>query len=87
LRTEQGPRYLLYSVDQQSKSKDTAVAKALRARQALLTTSDVSKLLGIHRETLYQWIRDGRIPAMRIGRNLKFDPAALAVWLEARVAS
>jgi excisionase family DNA binding protein len=52
-----------------------------------LTTSDVSKLLGIHRETLYQWIRDGRIPAMRIGRNLKFDPAALAVWLEARVAS
>lgn len=47
-----------------------------------LTPCDVSAILGVPVETLYQWRRK-RIgpPAFRIGRHLRYDPARLAEWV------
>ncbi len=41
-------------------------------------------LLGIQRATLCQWVRAGRISAIRRGNGYVFDPRVLASWLAAR---
>ena len=36
--------------------------------------------LGIHRNRLYLLVRTGRIPHIRIGRVVRFDPEAIRAW-------
>lgn len=48
-----------------------------------LTPEDISRILKVPVETLYQWRRK-RIgpPAARVGRHLRYDPSKFARWLE-----
>jgi excisionase family DNA binding protein len=62
---------------------ETLVQK-LRARTGLLSIAEVSGLLGFHEVTLRNWVRAGRLPAVRIAGQWRFDPAELAMWVEAR---
>ncbi|MER7761386.1 helix-turn-helix domain-containing protein [Streptomyces sp. NPDC097619] len=47
-----------------------------------LTPEDVSELLGVPVETLYQW-RKKRTgpPGFRVGRHTRYDPADLHHWI------
>jgi excisionase family DNA binding protein len=56
----------------------------LRARTGLLTIAQVSDLLGFHEVTLRNWVRAGKLPAVRIAGQWRFDPAELAGWVEVR---
>jgi excisionase family DNA binding protein len=56
----------------------------LRAQDAFLKPKQVRELLDVHRQTLYKWVRAGKIPAHYVGRDLRFDPKKLAAWLAAR---
>jgi excisionase family DNA binding protein len=38
----------------------------------LLTANQTATLLNCHPETLYAWVKEGRIGCIRTGRNLKF---------------
>ena len=49
---------------------------------ALLTTHEVIDYLRIDLRTLYRQIRDGRIPAMRVGRQWRFRRADLEACLD-----
>ena len=40
----------------------------------------LAQRLGIHRTHLYLLVRTGRIPHLRIGRGLRFDPNAIRAW-------
>jgi excisionase family DNA binding protein len=40
----------------------------------LLTANQTATLLNCHIETLYTWVKEGRIGCVRTGRNLKFHP-------------
>jgi excisionase family DNA binding protein len=40
-----------------------------RLHQKLFTTSQVANVLGVSRITVFRWIKDGTIAALRIGRN------------------
>jgi excisionase family DNA binding protein len=40
-------------------------------------------MLGVSRNTLCRWVRTGKLPALRLGKDNRFDPAVLADWLEA----
>jgi predicted DNA-binding transcriptional regulator AlpA len=53
----------------------------------LWTVHDVSAFLGVPVGTLYQWryLRIGP-PAYRVGRHLRYDPAAVRTWLDAQDA-
>lgn len=62
---------------------ETLVQK-LRARIGLLGIAEVSELLGFHEVTLRNWVRAGKLPAVRIAGQWRFDPAELAGWVEAR---
>lgn len=60
------------------------IAERLRATKKPLTVKEVAETLGCHIMTIYDWIKEGKIPHMRIGSRIKFDPGALASWVEAR---
>jgi excisionase family DNA binding protein len=60
------------------------LVQTLRARTGLLTIAQVSELLGFHEVTLRNWVRAGKLPAVRIAGQWRFDPAELAGWVEAR---
>jgi hypothetical protein len=53
----------------------------------LWTVHDVSAFLGVPVGTLYQWryLRVGP-PAYRVGRHIRYDPAAVRAWLDAQDA-
>jgi excisionase family DNA binding protein len=48
----------------------------------LWSAEDVSAYLGVPVKTLYQWIWRGEGPPVRkVGRHLRYDPAAVKRWV------
>jgi excisionase family DNA binding protein len=43
-----------------------------------------AEYLGIRPKTLYEWVRQGRVPYRKIGFNVRFDPEELAEWTESQ---
>ena len=63
--------------------EDTTI-ELLRKRKGLMNVKETAELLSIHKHSLYRWVLNGKIQAIKIGWNLKFDPKELANWLERR---
>lgn len=61
-----------------------SLIERLNQRQELLDSKEVIKLLGVHITTLQLWTRHRRIPFIRVGHLIRFDPAQLASWLSER---
>jgi excisionase family DNA binding protein len=53
----------------------------LENREPLLTTSAVSKWLGVSTRTLCLWAECKEIPAMKIGRQWRFRESEVTNWL------
>ncbi len=55
---------------------------------ALLTVEDVAKLLQVPVATVYRWRqhREGP-PAVRVGKYLRYSPAAMQAWLDGVAAN
>lgn len=47
----------------------------------LLTPAEVAELLQIRKAHVYRLARVGRIPAIQLGRYVRFDPQALELWI------
>ena len=43
----------------------------------------VATWLGLPRLRVYEEARTGRIPSVRIGKTLRFEPAAIRAWIRA----
>ncbi|MFO7548664.1 MAG: helix-turn-helix domain-containing protein [Acidimicrobiia bacterium] len=52
-------------------------------RRSLLTAGQVQSLLGIDRSTVYRMAADGRLPAVRIGRQWRFRPSEIERLVDA----
>jgi excisionase family DNA binding protein len=50
---------------------------------ALLTTKEVQALVNVDRSTIYRMAEDGRIPAVKVGRQWRFPADRIHAWLEA----
>jgi excisionase family DNA binding protein len=48
----------------------------------LLTVKEVAPMLKMSPQALYEAVRNGLVPAVRIGRRIRFDLDALETWLE-----
>jgi excisionase family DNA binding protein len=57
------------------------ILAALHAVAGLMTVADVAQLLGKSNLTIRRMASDRRIPSVRIGGDLRFDPSALMLWL------
>jgi excisionase family DNA binding protein len=51
----------------------------------ILTISDLSKYLHIHRTTIYRMLREGRLPGFRIGSDWRFSHDAIEQWLRDQI--
>ncbi len=51
-----------------------------RTVEALWNARELAQRLGIHRTRLYHLVRTGRIPHLRVGRGIRFDPDAIREW-------
>lgn len=49
----------------------------------LLTVQEAAKFLSLSVSTLYGWVWQHRIPFVKIGRAVRFDPHDLEVFVEA----
>jgi excisionase family DNA binding protein len=50
----------------------------------LLDVGEVAALLGKSRTWVYRGAESGALPAVHVGRSVRFDPDDLARWLDAR---
>ena len=48
----------------------------------LLTPDEVAAMLRVARKTVITMAREERIPCIRIGRFVRFDPNAIQRWLD-----
>jgi excisionase family DNA binding protein len=55
---------------------------AMKTEHSLLTPEQVADILQVHVLTVYNYIRQGKISAVRIGRNYRVIPADLENWIE-----
>ena len=49
--------------------------------QEVLTVKDVCNLLQVHPTTLYKMVKQGKIPAFRIGSDWRFRKDAIVRWM------
>ena len=47
----------------------------------ILTVKEVCKLLQVHQSTVYKLIKEGRIPAFRIGSDWRFQKEGIVRWM------
>lgn len=59
-----------------------AVAAAIRERLELVTVDQVCELLRVTRSWVYDEVEAGRMPCVRLGRQLRFRASAIEGWLE-----
>lgn len=52
------------------------------APEALLNVKEVADFLRVNTNTVYVWARQGRLPAIKIGRSWRFRRSDLEAWLE-----
>jgi excisionase family DNA binding protein len=48
----------------------------------LMTIEEVARVLRVRQERAYQLARDGVLPAVRVGRQVRVDRCALREWIE-----
>jgi excisionase family DNA binding protein len=53
----------------------------------LLSRDQAARRLGLAPRTIYDRVREGDLPAVRVGRVLRFDPNTLDAWLERMTTS
>jgi excisionase family DNA binding protein len=47
----------------------------------LARVKEISELTGFQPVTIYRMAREGRIPAVRVGRSIRFDREVIEEWL------
>jgi excisionase family DNA binding protein len=47
----------------------------------LFTLREVAEYLKVHPGTVYRLVKNGQLPAARIGRDLRFDPRLVQQWV------
>jgi len=57
------------------------LASVLERNPGAITAQELARILGFGRTAIYEMAASGRIPHLRIGSSIRFDPYAVAQWL------
>lgn len=61
------------------------IAATLSEAETLLTVKEAAALLRCHPSTIYRLLKQGRLPALKIGSDWRFSPKSLRDWIEGNV--
>jgi excisionase family DNA binding protein len=61
------------------------LADEIERHDGALTVQELARILTISEKLLYRLIRQGRLPALRIGTAIRLDPGVTADWVRARL--
>jgi excisionase family DNA binding protein len=61
-----------------------SLASLVRRRRRAWTAEELAEVLSLSRKHIYKLAKKGRMPSMRIGGAIRFDPHATAAWLESK---
>ena len=50
----------------------------------LLTVGDLAARLQVKPRTVYQWVHERYVPAIKLGSLIRFDQASIATWVKKR---
>ncbi len=50
----------------------------------LLRPDQAAELLAVRPSWIYEAVREGRLPCLRVGRHIRFTRTMLETWLEAQ---
>ena len=56
-------------------------------RSTLMTIEEVAEYLRFHPSTVYRLVRQGRLPAVKVGKQWRFHRQALEDWLRANTTT
>jgi len=48
----------------------------------LLDIATLSKQLGVSKGTIYDWCAFGKMPHIKLGKFIRFDPKEIAEWVQ-----
>ncbi len=61
------------------------LASDVEGFKAALTVRELSRLLSLSEKLIYRLIRQGKLPALRVGTSVRLDPAVTANWIRCHV--
>jgi excisionase family DNA binding protein len=64
------------------KKATVAATSKLSKSEKWYTPDDLVKITGFHYETITGWMREGKIPATKVGRRWKMTPEQFEEWLQ-----
>lgn len=53
--------------------------------EALWTVRQAADFLHLGRNTVYEWAASGKLPSLRLGSRIRFQPSALRRWVAVQV--
>jgi excisionase family DNA binding protein len=56
-------------------------------QRKLISSKQVAEELGVSRWTVYRWVRQKRVPFLKVQGRLRFEETAIAEWLNRRVSA
>ena len=59
-----------------------SIASRIFACKSLLTADDLADYLSLSRKHIFRMAKAGRIPSVRIGGSVRFDPRKTGEWLK-----
>ena len=60
----------------------SSVMEQLRTRGQAMKVREVAELLNLDPDTIVRYASEQKIPAFKVGSRWRFDPHALAMWIE-----
>jgi excisionase family DNA binding protein len=61
-----------------------SILERLASFDHAITVAELAELISLGRTAIYDMVRRGAIPCIRIGYSVRFDPDEIAKWLRAR---
>ena len=61
-----------------------SLADRLSSSDSAFSVVELSKLLNVTTLTIHRWVKAKRVPFFRLGRTIRFCPATISRWLQAR---
>ena len=78
------PRDIRGHVGAQLNPESESLASLVRQRRTAWTAEELAEVLSLSRKHIYKLAKKGRMPSLRIGGAIRFDPHATAAWLESK---